>query len=68
MCILILLAASAGRGQDEQTDDDLMVKEADNPVTYMINLPVQNANHSKDLPFPDWSIRLQVQFVGTIKR
>lgn len=42
LTILLLLFASVCRGQEEDADDDRIVKDAGNPVTSVINLPVQD--------------------------
>ena len=42
LTILLLLFASAGHGQEEKVDDDRMVKDAGNPITSVLNLPVQD--------------------------
>ncbi len=39
---LLLLVASAVYGQEEPVDDDQMVKDAGDPVTSVLNLPVQD--------------------------
>ena len=42
LIILSLVPASPSLGQEKKSDDDLMVREAGNPVTSVINLPVQD--------------------------
>ena len=42
LILLSQVVASACPGQEETTDDDRMVKDAGNPVTSVINLPVQD--------------------------
>ena len=42
LTILLLLFASACPGQEEKIDDDRMIKDAGNPVTSVLNLPIQD--------------------------
>ena len=39
---LLLILASAVHGQEENVDDDRMIKDAGNPITSVLNLPVQD--------------------------
>ena len=40
--VLLLLFTSAGYGQEENVDEDRMIRDAGNPITSILNLPVQD--------------------------